>query len=73
MKRVKRKITADTDLQPQTELSREARYSNVDVYMLLMSILELQGQPISAVEKEDGSCDFNIGDLTYSITSKGQP
>lgn len=73
MKRVKRKITADTDLQTQAELSRVARYSNVDVYMLLTSILELREQSISAVEKEDGSCDFNIGDLTYSITPKGQP
>ena len=71
MKRVRRTITADTGAgtQKPAELSTEARYSNADVLVLLMTILELQGQSISAVEKADGTCDFTIGDMTYTVTA----
>lgn len=71
MKRVRRTITADTGTgtQKPSELSTEARYSNADVLVLLMTILELQEQSISAVEKADGTCDFSIGDMTYTVTA----
>lgn len=69
MKRVRRTITADTGAGTQNpaELSTEARYSNADVLVLLMTILELQERSISAVEKADGTCDFVIGDMTYNF------
>lgn len=69
MKRVRRTITADTQEPKYIQLSTEARYSNADVYVLLMTIVELQGQTISAVENSDGSCDFIIGNTVYSIAT----
>jgi len=69
MKRVRKTITADTQEPKHIQLSTEARYSNADVYVLLMTIVELQGQTISAVENEDGSCDFTIGNTIYSIAT----
>lgn len=69
MKKTRRIITATANTQEPSELSTEARYSNADLLVLLMTILELQGQTISAVEKEDGSCDFTIGRMTYSVAT----
>ena len=72
MYKLQRTITANTELgtQKPDELSTEARYSNADVLILLMTILELQGQSISAIEKADGTCDFTIGDMTYTVSAK---
>lgn len=67
MKRVRKTITADTQEPKNIQLSTEARYSNADILLLLLAISDLQMKSISAKEKEDGSCDFVIGDMTYNF------
>lgn len=67
MKRVRKMITADTQEPKHIQLSTEARYSNADIFLLLLAISDLQMKSISAKEKEDGSCDFVIGDMTYNF------
>ena len=67
MKRVRKTITADTQEPKHIQLSTEARYSNADILLLLLAISDLQMKSISAKEKEDGSCDFVIGDMTYNF------
>ncbi len=67
MKRVRKTITADTQEPKHIQLSTEARYGNADILLLLLAISDLQMKSISAKEKEDGSCDFVIGDITYNF------
>ena len=67
MKLLQRSITANTNKGKLTKLSTKPKYSNSDVLDLLLSIAELKGQPIYAVETENDSCEFNIGEKTYSI------
>ncbi|MBO4693240.1 MAG: hypothetical protein J5659_02455 [Clostridia bacterium] len=67
MKLLQRSVTANTNNGKLTKLSTKPKYSNSDVLDLLLSITELKGQPIYAVETENDSCEFNIGEKTYSI------
>ena len=69
MKRLLRTITANTDACNSTVLSTKTKYSSKDVYDLLLSIEELHGQKITAVENKDESCEFTIGNTTYSIAT----
>lgn len=67
MKKVRKTITANANTQEPSELSTEARYSTADLYMILLSMIELLGQQISFTEKEDGSCDVNIDSIAFTF------
>ena len=67
--RVQRTITADTETQKPSELSTELGYSNAEILVLLKTIFELKGLSVSADEKADDTCDFHIGDMTYTVVA----
>ena len=67
MYKLRKKITESSNPINVAALSTEARYSAKDIYDFLLSIKELQGQKITAVENNDGSCEFAIGSIAYSL------
>lgn len=67
MKKLKRTVTANTKLSKSSALSRRAVYSAYDLYEFLNSIDELRGYPIAALDNKDGSCEFTVGNTSYSI------
>ena len=46
-----------------------AKFSYKDICDFLMSIEELQGQKITAVELADGSYEFAVGDMIYTLVA----
>lgn len=67
MKKLRRTIIADTAIPKPTALSKQAKYSPQDIHDFLLSVEELRGHKITAVENKDGSCEFTIGNTAYSL------
>lgn len=67
MYKLRRTITANTDPIKSTALSSEAKYSSKDIHDFLLSIEELHGYKITAVDNNDGSCKFIIGNTEYLL------
>lgn len=69
MYKLRKVITAATEAPKETALSTEAKFSYKDICDFLMSIEELQGQKITAVELTDGSYEFTIGNMVYTLVA----
>lgn len=68
MYKLRKVIKAATET-PKVALSTEAKFSYKDIYDFLVSVKELQRQNITAVERNDKSCEFTIGDTVYTLVA----
>lgn len=69
MYRLLKPVTAKTDNHTPTAQAAETKFGSKDIHDFLLSIEELRGQKITAVDRKDGSCDFTIGNTVYSLTA----
>lgn len=69
MYKLRKVITAATEAPKEATQSAEAKFSYKDICDFLMSIEELQGQKITAVELADGSYEFTIGNMVYTLVA----
>lgn len=69
MYKLRKGITAATETAKDAALSTDEKFSCKDVYDFLSAVEELQGRKITAVERNDGSDEFTIGDSVYTLVA----